>query len=383
MRQREVVVTRMVRSFGKSVSLLRQTVGVLGALGLASAAMAADWDAGGGQAWKDLLERARAEKAPAVIAGCANAMSGVLPQAFKRDTGLEIVFLGGALAEVESRYRQEATTGRTTIDIRMGGSSEIDLARGGYLVDLREALILPDVIDAARWTGGDLSFVDNTKRFLAIGSKYVAGRVVVNTDFVPTASIQSLGDLLKPEFKGKIAMVDPTVNGAGQSVAAYFSEVKGIDFVKALLTGQEVAYGREGRQVAEWAARGVYPIIIGADVAEVQNFRKRGVTSLHAVALKDAPGSLVGGCSVVSILKSAPHAATAAVYANWYLSRAGQEAFVAGSALPSLRADAGMADVPADIVPEAGRGYIDQMSEDWYLNTRPRVQADLRRALDR
>lgn len=356
--------------------------GLLATLALAASAGAADWDAGGGDRWSDLLAKARAEGGPAVIAGCA-VLAPVLPPAFKRDTGLEITFLAGQVADTENRYRQEALTGRGTIDIRMAGSAELDLAKSGHLVDLTEALILPNVVDPGHWTAGGLTFVDNSKRFMAVASKYAIGRVLINREAIDPSRLRSMADLLRPEFKGKIASYDPTISGAGQAAASYFAEVKGADFVKTLMAGQEVVFSREARQLVEWAARGVYPIVIAADVAEVEHFRRRGVTSLASVAMEDAPGSLVAGCTVVNIPKTAPHMATAIVYANWFLSQAGQDAFVRGSGLPSLRSDVTRDGVPVDIIPLPGTGYGDQMREDWFYNIRPRVQAELRRALDR
>ncbi|MFO1183620.1 MAG: extracellular solute-binding protein [Bauldia sp.] len=364
----------------------RQTPAAFAAILIASipcaAATAADWDAGGGAAWQAILTKARQEGGSLVATTGCPALAEPLAAAFRRDTGLEVSFLSGPSANTDARYRVEVQSGRLTIDLRMAGAADIDLAKAGHLEDLNERLLLPDVVDPSRWSGGRLSFVDNTRAFMVVGASYVSSQPVINTDYVDPARLNDLRDLLRPEFKGKIAAFDPTVGGAGQGLAAYFAHVAGIDFVKTLWASQGVVQSRDSRQLAEWAARGLYPIILGADPIDVQNFRKQGVKSLQAVALRDAPGNLVGGCTVLSVPKGAPHPVTATAFVNWYLSQAGQSAYVAASQLPSLRADVSREGVLADVVPQPGQAYLDQYREDWYLGARPAVQAELRKAFD-
>lgn len=351
-------------------------------LGLTAAGLrAAEWDAGGGARWQALLAKARQE-GPVVIAGCP-AQAAELSASFKRDTGLEASFLAGQTAQLESRFRLEMQAGRLTIDFRFGSPAELDLAKAGLLSDLNEALLLPDVTDTANWADARLVFVDTARRHLLIGTQYVSGQAMINTALVDPARLQKLDDLLRPEWKGKIAFYDPTNAGAGQTTAAYLADVKGVAFVKTLFETQGVILSRDQRQLAEWVARGTYPIAFGADTGELQNFRRQGVTAMRLHAFADAPGSLSGGCSVISIPKAAPRSATAAVFLNWYLSRAGQEAYVRAAQQPSRRLDVSREGLPPEVIPVPGVAYLDQYREDWYWNVRPGLQAELRKALDK
>ncbi|MFO1185731.1 MAG: extracellular solute-binding protein [Bauldia sp.] len=350
-------------------------------LGLAGSGDAAEWDAGGGERWQALLAKARQE-GPAVIAGCP-AQAAELSASFKRDTGLEANFLAGQTAQLESRFRLEAQAGRLTIDFRFGSPAELDLAKAGLLIDLNEALILPDVTNMANWADSRLVFVDTTRRHLLIGTQYVSGQAMINTALVDPSRLQKLDDLLRPEWKGKIAFYDPTNAGAGQTAAAYLADVKGVDFVKTLFDTQAVVLSRDPRQLSEWVARGTYPIAFGADTGELQSFRRQGVTALRLHSFADAPGSLTGGCSVISIPKAAPRSASATVFLNWYLSRAGQEAYVRAAQQPSRRLDVSGDGLPAEVIPVPGVAYLDQYREDWYWSVRPGLQAELRKALDK
>ena len=348
-------------------------------LGLGHGLRAADWDAGGGDRWQTLLARARGE-GTVVISGCRAIEP--LVAAFKRDTGIDVTLLSGQLPDLENRFRLETQTGRVTIDVRFGGPAELDIARAGKLLDLNQAMVLPDLTDLSHWRNGRLEFLDNTKRYLMPSSKYVSTPPYINTAFLDPIKIQSLADLLKPEFKGKIAMSDPTVAGVGQTIAAYIASIKGVDFVKSLVTNQDVVFSRDNRQLAEWLARGVYPIVLGTAVDEIERFRGEGITTLKAMSFSDGPGSLSSICAA-ELPTSAPHPSAAIVFFNWFFSRVGQEAYVRASRVPSLRSDVSTEGVPAEVLPRPGAAYVDQFAEDWYTQVRPGVQAALRKALDK
>lgn len=268
------------------------------------------------------------------------------------------------------------------LDLRFGSPSELDLAAAGHFIDLHEVFVLPDATDPTRWIDGKLLWVDNARRFMIQGGQFVASQPLINPAVVEPAKLQTLDDLLRPEFKGKIAFADPTTPGSGQTAVAYLASIKGIDFVKTLFAQQEVVFSRDVRQLTEWVSRGLHPIAYGADTSEARNLRRNGL-GLQSAILKDAPGSLSGGCTVVSIPKGAPHPNAAAVFVNWYLSRAGQEAYVRGGQTPSRRLDISQADLFPETIPVPGTAYLDQYREDWYTKVRPALQAELRKLLDK
>src|SRR5438034_113382 len=75
--------------------------------------------------------------------------------------------------------------------------------------------------------------------------------------------LKTFKDLLDPKWKGKIAMDDPRREGPGIEALAVLANSQGKEFVQKLLA-QEVTFTRQPRQIAEWVARGSFPIAIGA-----------------------------------------------------------------------------------------------------------------------
>jgi ABC-type Fe3+ transport system substrate-binding protein len=328
-------------------------------------AHAADWQAGAGAEWQDLLARGRSE-GKVVIAG-RGPMEAPMSAAFKRDTGIELEFLGGEGRAQQSRIDREMRTGQVTIDLLFGGQTMVTYANDGYLKPIKPQLILPGVTDAANWVDGRIKWVDKEQQYMLIGGHYVFGWPVYNSAFVKPGSLTTWKDLLKPEFKGKIASYDPTT-GPGQAQSGHIIDLYGIDFFKQVYLGQQVKISRDSRQLMEWAARGVYPIVLGGLPVEVKRFRAAGITTLVVADLPDGPGVLLGGSSVIAEPKAAPHPNAAAVFLNWYASQPGQQIFSEVWETPSNRVDVKADSIPDFVKPKPGVTYNDQYTEDWYLN---------------
>ena len=352
---------------------------VLTATLAAGAADAASWDDGGGDKWAAMLAAARKEGG--VVAAICPELTGPIERDFHADTGLDISFIAGGSVDIGNRFDAEVQSGRETIDVHFGGAGDIALAKAGKLAPIGDDLVLPGVTSADAWRGGHIHWVDNDGRYIAIGAQYVSTVPLVNKDIVDPVALSQWSDLLKPEFKGKIAAFDPTVGGSGQSVAAYMASVHGIDFVTKVYKDQEVVLTRDSRQLGEWAARGLYPIVLGIDPLQLPIFEEAGVTSLVFVHPKDGPGSVLGGCSAMSVPAGAPHPNAARVFANWYLSARGQAALVEASHWPTLRRDVPLDGVPDYFIPDPALTYLDQYREDWYLKQRPVVREALKAAL--
>jgi len=100
-------------------------------------------------------------------------------------------------------------------------------------------------------------------------------------------------------------------------------------------------------------------------------------------SLDDAPGYLLGGSSVLKIMKDTPHADGATVLANWIASKEGQEIYSRTIQQPTRRTDVQSSDIPAYIYPKAGVKYLDTYSVDFYTKKRPEVMKVLENLLGR
>ena len=204
-----------------------------------------------------------------------------------------------------------------------------------------------------------------------------------NTSIVKPSEIASWKDLLKPQYKGKIAAYDPRRSGPGQTPVGYLAALFGNDYLRELYVGQQVRLTADNRQLAEWVARGEYPIGIGLVQFAVEIFRKQGLP-LERIYPKDGQGSLTGGFSVAMLIKNAPRPSAAQLFANWFLTKEAQVLYETQMMETSLRTDISGTNLPDYVRPRPGVEYpVDDYSFQHYSEIRqPAVEA-LRRALER
>jgi ABC-type Fe3+ transport system substrate-binding protein len=345
------------------------------------AALAADWQDGTGPEWQKTLAAARAE-GKVVVTGRPE-IADPFMAAFKRDTGITMEFLGGVGRDLNSRLEREMASRNLTIDVMLSGANGVEYIEKGLLDPIKPRLMLPGVTDPKNWVDGKLKWVDNAGQYLLTPNEYLFGWPLFNSAGVRVESINTWQDLLKPEYKGKIASFDPRPGGPGQAAAAYLTDQFGIDWVKKLYVGQQVKLARDSNQLAEWVARGVYPIGIGTLAVEIERFRKGGIETLQVKPMQDGPGSVLGGSSVALLPKGAPHQNAATVFLNWYASQPAQTIFAQVWQTPSRRTDVKVAEIPPYVVPLEGVKYLDQYAETWYVDTRPKLVDEIVKELGR
>src|SRR5262249_28834638 len=134
-----------------------------------------------------------------------------------------------------------------------------------------------DVRDNSAWAGGFERFrsPDTTDAF--VNQLTVSGGVWVNREQIPASDFSSAKQLLDPQFKGKIALVDLTRVGGGTSTMTGIVRVEGDDFVRRFLSDQQPAIQDNQGLVNQWLVTGQYPIAVGAALAGVRDFQSKGV----------------------------------------------------------------------------------------------------------
>jgi ABC-type Fe3+ transport system substrate-binding protein len=329
---------------------------------------ATDWQAGAGPEWQKILAAARKEGRIA-IAGPPQ-LAAAFTQGFPRDTGIQVEYLGAEARQTASRVAREVRAGKSTIDAMLTGTVELPLVKEGFFEDQKARLMLPGVTDPKNWTGGELKWVDNTRRFMLQTHSYISSMPFYNSNLVKPGELASWQDLLKPQFKGKIVIYDPRSGGPGQAAVGFVGSQFGMDYVKALYVGQSPVFSLDSRQMAEWVTRGVHLVGLGILAPDVLTFRDAGIKHLSPATLKDGAGNLSGGFSVILLPKGAPHPNAATVFLNWYASQPGQEAFSRAWNAPSRRTDVKLESVPDFIVPRPGVQYLDQYNEEWITTRR-------------
>ena len=358
-----------------AIARLLATIVAVVALADLPADAAEAWQEGGGAGWQALLAKARAEGSVTVTMGAP--IGNELAEAFKRDTGLPLDFIGGDASAVAARFAQEAASPNMSIDIDIGGSSELPLIARGLVQPLKPQLLLPQVTDGKYWREGGIRWIDNAAEYFAQGAEYLSFRVFANADKVKLAEIGQFDDLLAPRYKGKIASSDPTGAAGGRGFAEAMVAWRGGDFMQRFYKGQAITFTKNPVQLVEWAARGTYPIIIGSLQQYVDKFTSEGF-NIQYVAMRDWPIYSTGGRSVIKMAAKAPHPAAAAVFANWFLSRPGQELYETLLNEPSRRTDLPHKGIPDYALPKQGVHYVGSYDEDYVSKLRESVGKEMR-----
>lgn len=255
-----------------------------------------------------------------------------------------------------AKVRTENSAGINIADIFGSGAGTflVTMKPAGLLGPIEPLLVLPELMSPNVWRGGGVPFMDKDK--LAIGLLAGVDRFVIyNKDMVKEGEITSYKDILKPQYKGKIVLDDPTIASAGNiflSFLAYhvWNDSETMDFLRQLVEKQEAAIVRPLN--AEPVARGKYAIGLAPLPDSTISFVKAGAPVGIAMPKEGTNvGYLTGGIAVPLKLAH-PNAAT--VFVNWILSKEGQTVFSKSFGTPSLRADVPTEGLLPFTVPQAG-----------------------------
>jgi ABC-type Fe3+ transport system substrate-binding protein len=311
--------------------------------------------------WNEILAAAKKE-GKVVVRGFAGPDARQGPAAkFTARFGIPVEYMTGRASEVAARLRTERNAGVYSTDVFLAGIDTIVtiLYREKMLEPLRPALVHPEVVDPSKWKSGKLWFVDPEGKYILRLLNYVSGMVYINTQYVKIEEFRSIRDLLNLKWKGKISAQDPTVPGGGSNGAAQLYLQFGEEFVKKLYVDQEILFSRNLRQLADWLARGTYPISLNTGDAYVRRLQEDGFPIIEMIGLPDAPGTLSAGSGLLALMNNAPHPNAAKLFVNWMASREGLEAYARAQSAATTRNDIDESFVSPGSVPRPGVNYFD------------------------
>jgi ABC-type Fe3+ transport system substrate-binding protein len=330
------------------------------AAGPASAPAASDWDR--------LNETAKREGRVVVTGPGFPGLRNGLVEGFERAYGIGVEYVGLGGAEAITRVDREARAGRPTIDVTLGGFTGCwTMAERDQIQDVTTALVDPSVLNPSVWRDGKVKYIlpsPNMPQDFTCGlqtAEWVMTDLFVNPQLVPPDSIKSWKDLLKPEYKGKIASFDPRGAGPAQTTVPYLNRLFGVDYLRDLYVGQEVALTTDNRQLAEWVARGTHPIGIALVQAAVEPMRAEGLP-LERAYPADGPGVLTSGFGSAMKIKGGPNPNAGALFINWIASKEAQEIWEREMLETSRRTDVAH-NVPEYVIPRPGVEYTVDATE--------------------
>lgn len=321
--------------------------------------------------WHEIIAAAKGEGKVVIAAPPDPELRRELPLKIKDRFGFTVEYLGGRTADQAARLRLERRAGQYIVDAVLGGIGTLSsvLYPEKMLDPLRPVLVLPEVVDGSKWKKGKLWFMDPEEKYALRLLDSVGRLFFINTKHVRPEEIKTAYDLLSPKWRGKISAQDPTTRGSGSSTLI---RPLGFDFAKRLFIDQKPVFSRDSRQLAEWLARGAYPISLDADSDHAKQLQEEGFPIKTVYRLSDVSGSLSVGFGILALMNRAPHPNAARVLINWIASKEGLELYARTQGRSTTRNDIDESFVPAEEIPAPGLSYVD--NADWEWNTTGREE---------
>lgn len=313
--------------------------------------------------WETMVQEAKKEGRVILYVNWRPGTRVLLTQAFKDAYGIDLEFVPFSRgAEMLARAQAEKVAGLRVVDVLGGGAGTLlSFKQAGLLgSSLEPILTAPEVTNPAAWHGGKLPFLDSEKRMIGMVAT-PQRRILYNTELVRPDEITGYKDLLKPQYKDKIILNDPTVTGAG---VGWFADLardlwnleEASEFLRQLIRQQNVAIVRDNRMVVEQVARGKYSVGIAPTsdmVAEFIHIK----APLNFVVLKE--GVLVApGGGAMGLAVDPPHSNATTLFVNWLLTKEGQKLFaIQGFGSPSFRQDVPVEGLPPILLLTPGEKF--------------------------
>lgn len=348
---------------------------------LTGTAQKAAWE----EKWANVLAEAKKEGAVVLYNLWRQETRVALTQAFKDKYGINVEFSPFSRgSDLLAKVQAEKRAGLYLADVFGAGSGTLiaTMKPEGLLGPLEPLLILPEVLDQKAWRGGKIPFADRDGLAVyLIGT--VIRTVIYNTNLIKEGEITSYRDLLKPQYKGKITLNDPSVTGPGFSAVVHlgenlWGEAETLEFLRRLIKEQEAVVYRDNRIHIESVVRGKYPIGLGPLPDLIAEFLELGAPMKVAMVKEDNRMTQAAGAISVPTRSAHPNAAT--VFVNWLLTKEGQSIYAKSFGNPGMRIDASLEGIDPLFIPKPGEKYY--METEEYLLARARWLEILKRFMD-
>jgi len=244
--------------------------------------------------------------------------SGPLTQAFEKRYGIKVDLWRASGEKVVQRAVTEARAGRRDVDVFETDGAQMEILH-------REKLLTP--FQSA-------SIADIPAAIVPAHHDYVPTRVSLyvmawNTNAVKAEDVpSSYEDILDRKWAGRFALESADVAWFA-AVAKAMGEPKGIAYFRKL-AAQKPSMRSGHTLMAELVAAGEVPLALDAHVQGIARLKARGAP-IDWKPLQPA----FGQPSSVGVARAAPHPNAAALFADFILSREGQEIIKARNRVPA------------------------------------------------
>ena len=321
--------------------------------------------------WEKTVAAAKKEGQVVIMGPAGVDVRDALTEGFhKKYPGIQVDFNGMAGAQVAPKLLNELSAGVYRTDLIIAGTITAieSLIPANAIVPIQPYLVGPESQELAKWRGGKFDFSDNSERYNLVFGNRLQVAFVYNRDLVPAGKIKSWKDFLNPEWKGKLAMLNPARAGASQGWVTfwYIKEAQGFgeNFMRQLFATQDIVFTNDERQLLDFAARGRYPITIGPSGTQAFEMKNKGLPiELFGSAALQEGGVISASNGTVMVPRNIPHSNAVKVYLDHLFSRDGQHAWSKATGLTSRRRDVPNDHIPEVLVPKEGAKYLEDYKE--------------------
>ncbi|MBI4333276.1 MAG: extracellular solute-binding protein [Chloroflexi bacterium] len=292
--------------------------------------------------WDDTLAAAKKEGVVVFYAEVTPGMRDAVAAGLENRFGVRVEFVAGRATELAPRWERERAGGINQADVFLigGGTGILTMKPQGAFQPIEPHLMLPEVTDPNAWEGGKIRFIDSDRMMIPMTSSFTT-YTGINTDLIKEGQLQSYRDLLKPEWKGKLILMDPSVAGAAAGWGTFmitdaFGMEGGKDYMRQM-AATEPPISKDVRQAVEWVSRGRYAIGVGVQHALTVEFKQMGAPITIQRFVEG--GNINPGASVLEMAARPQHPNAAAVFVNWLLTKEGQIAMNKPAGNPPIRKD--------------------------------------------
>ena len=325
-----------------------------------------------GQEWDGLVKKAEEEGEVAIYATDSIGNAQLIWTAFqKRYPKIKLIGTSvGRGSDLFPKLFSERRAGKYLADVFLAGPTAVhlNLYPAKVLDPMPPALVHANVTDLTKWWQGKHHYVDPEGQYNFMYESALYGPPLsFNTTIVNEKEIKSAWDLVQPQWKGKLAVLQLNATQGSTALAfVYHHPQLGPKFIERVYRDMEPTFFRDLRQGTDWLSQGKFPICFLCRRIDRAQMQGLPVAELDPYAVIERPGIGAGSGAIV-LMNRHPHPNAAKVFLNWFLSLEGQIAFRQAN-VDELRVGSMREDLPQEILPPLARRRKDK---DYLFINRP------------
>lgn len=310
--------------------------------------------------WEDIVLAGQKEGVVNLYSTWGPSTRTILSNGFGKKYGISLNFTPFAReSDMIAKVNTEKVAKLRVVDTFGGGATTLlmGLKPAGFLGKIEPMIMMSDIMDNKTWRGGHgLPFADKDRTTVGMLA-VVLHNVIYNTTQVRKEQLTNYKDILKPEFKGKIVLDDPTASGSGNAFMSHlafnlWNVEESLIYLRRLIE-MGVVIERDKRILVESVARGKYLIGLGPYREMITQFIDTGATI--AVPTLSEPLSAGASAGAIGVASEPANPNATKVFINWLLSREGQSQLARSFLCASMRIDASIEGINPMFIPQPGQ----------------------------